>query len=99
LSGKILTYYGGVAAVVAHTMEGQTVPELCSNLAEPPSASERHPAYAAQLTSGSESLFNNANPAFNRELFNEAHDFVIKTWTTPGPFRYEGKHYHYRWPQ
>ena len=46
--------------------------------------------------SGSESLFNNANPAFNRELFNEAHDFVIKTWTTPGPFRYEGKHYHYR---
>src|SRR5438132_59324 len=46
--------------------------------------------------SGSESLFNNANPAFNRELFNEAHDFVIKTWTTPGPWRYEGKHYHYR---
>ena len=46
--------------------------------------------------SGSESLFNNANPAFNRELFNEAHDFVLKAWTTPGPFRYEGKHYHYR---
>ncbi len=45
---------------------------------------------------GSESLYNNANPAFNRELFNEAHDFVIKAWTTPGPFRYEGKHYHYR---
>jgi alkanesulfonate monooxygenase SsuD/methylene tetrahydromethanopterin reductase-like flavin-dependent oxidoreductase (luciferase family) len=21
---------------------------------------------------------------------------VIKTWTTPGPFRWEGKHYHYR---
>ena len=46
--------------------------------------------------SGSESLFSNSNPAFNRERFNEAHDFVIKTWTTPGPFRYEGKHYHYR---
>ncbi len=45
---------------------------------------------------GSESLFSNANPAYNRELFNEAHDFVIKAWTTPGPFRYEGKHYHYR---
>jgi alkanesulfonate monooxygenase SsuD/methylene tetrahydromethanopterin reductase-like flavin-dependent oxidoreductase (luciferase family) len=45
---------------------------------------------------GSESLFNNANPAYNRELFTEAHDFVIKAWTTPGPFRYEGKHYHYR---
>ena len=46
--------------------------------------------------SGNESLFSNANPAFNRERFNEAHDFVIKAWTTPGPFRYEGKHYHYR---
>jgi len=46
---------------------------------------------------GSESLANNINPAFNRERFNEAHDFVIKAWTTPGPFRYEGKHYHYRY--
>ena len=45
---------------------------------------------------GSESLYNNVNPALNRELFNEAHDVVIKAWTTPGPFRYEGKHYHYR---
>ena len=46
---------------------------------------------------GSESLFTNVSPAFNRERFNEAHDFVIKAWTTPGPFRYEGKHYHYRY--
>ena len=46
--------------------------------------------------SGTESLHQNANPAFNRERFNEAHDLVIKAWTTPGPFRYEGKHYHYR---
>jgi len=45
---------------------------------------------------GSEQLANNINPAFNRERFNEAHDFVIKAWTTPGPWRYEGKHYHYR---
>src|SRR5215813_14084937 len=45
---------------------------------------------------GSESLFNNANPAFNRERFNEAHDFVVKAWTTPGPWRYEGEHFHYR---
>ncbi len=45
---------------------------------------------------GSESLFNNANPALNRERFNEAHDLIIKTWTTPGPFRHEGKNYHYR---
>ena len=45
---------------------------------------------------GNESLATNTNPAFNRELFNEAHDFVVKAWTTPGPFRYEGKHFHYR---
>ena len=46
---------------------------------------------------GSESIYNNANPAYNRELFNEAHDFIIKAWTSPGPFRFEGKHYHYRY--
>lgn len=45
---------------------------------------------------GSEQFFNNANPAYNREYFNEAHDFVIQAWTRPGPWRYEGKHFHYR---
>jgi len=45
---------------------------------------------------GSEQFFNNANPAFNREYFNEAHDFIIQAWTRPGPWRYEGKHFRYR---
>jgi alkanesulfonate monooxygenase SsuD/methylene tetrahydromethanopterin reductase-like flavin-dependent oxidoreductase (luciferase family) len=45
---------------------------------------------------GSEQLFNNANPAFNREYFDEAHDLILKAWTQPGPFRFEGKHFHYR---
>jgi alkanesulfonate monooxygenase SsuD/methylene tetrahydromethanopterin reductase-like flavin-dependent oxidoreductase (luciferase family) len=45
---------------------------------------------------GSEQIANNINPAFNRERFNEAHDFIIQAWTKPGPWRYEGKHYHYR---
>src|SRR5215469_15711979 len=45
---------------------------------------------------GSEQLFNNANPAYNREYFDEAHDFIIQAWTRPGPFRFEGKHFHYR---
>jgi len=36
-------------AVLTHTMEGKAVPALCYNLAKPPSASERNPAYAAQL--------------------------------------------------
>ncbi len=45
---------------------------------------------------GSEQIANNINPAYNRERFNEAHDFIVKAWTTPGPWRYEGKHFHYR---
>jgi alkanesulfonate monooxygenase SsuD/methylene tetrahydromethanopterin reductase-like flavin-dependent oxidoreductase (luciferase family) len=45
---------------------------------------------------GSEQFANNTNPALNRELFEEGVDFIIKAWTTPGPFRYEGKHFHFR---
>lgn len=45
---------------------------------------------------GSEQVFNNANPALNREYFQEAHDLVIAAWTRPGPFRWEGKHFNYR---
>ena len=45
---------------------------------------------------GCEQFFNNANPAYNREMFNEAHDFIVQAWTRPGPWRYEGKHFHYR---
>ena len=45
---------------------------------------------------GSEQLANNANPAYNREYFEEAHDLVIAAWTRPGPFRWEGKHFNFR---
>jgi alkanesulfonate monooxygenase SsuD/methylene tetrahydromethanopterin reductase-like flavin-dependent oxidoreductase (luciferase family) len=45
---------------------------------------------------GYESLAANANPIYNRSRFQEAHDLIVKTWTTPGPFRWEGEHYHYR---
>ena len=45
---------------------------------------------------GVESLATNTNPLYNRERFEEAHDLLIKTWTTPGPFRWEGTHYHFR---
>ncbi len=45
---------------------------------------------------GSEQFANNANPANNRELFEEGIDLIIKAWTQPGPFRYEGKHFHFR---
>jgi alkanesulfonate monooxygenase SsuD/methylene tetrahydromethanopterin reductase-like flavin-dependent oxidoreductase (luciferase family) len=46
---------------------------------------------------GRESISHNAPPTVNRERFEEAHDFIIKTWTTPGPFRWEGKHFQYRY--
>ena len=46
---------------------------------------------------GRESVSHNAPPAYNWERFQEAHDFIIKAWTEPGPFRWEGKHYQYRY--
>ena len=45
---------------------------------------------------GIESWATNTNPVHNRERFEEAHNLIIKTWTTPGPFRWEGKHYQFR---
>src|SRR5262249_48472556 len=45
---------------------------------------------------GTEQLANNTNPAYNRERFEEAHDLIVKLWTTPGPFRWEGNHYQFR---
>ena len=32
-----------------------------------------------------------ANPAFNRERSEEAHDLIVKSGTTPGPFRLLGR--------
>lgn len=46
--------------------------------------------------SGVETLINDYNPSFNRERFIEAHDLMIKAWTQPGPFRFEGEHYQQR---
>ncbi|MBM3486824.1 MAG: LLM class flavin-dependent oxidoreductase [Alphaproteobacteria bacterium] len=44
-----------------------------------------------------------ANPAISHERFHEAHDLVIQAWTRPGPFSFEGKHYHFEyvnlWPR
>ena len=45
---------------------------------------------------GRESVAHNSPPTYNWERFQEAHEFIIKAWTTPGPFRWEGKHYQYR---
>ena len=45
---------------------------------------------------GRESVAHNSPPPYNWERFQEAHEFVVKAWTTPGPFRWEGKHFQYR---
>ena len=44
-----------------------------------------------------ESVAHNVAPPDNWERFQEAHEFIVKAWTEPGPFRWEGKHYNYRY--
>jgi alkanesulfonate monooxygenase SsuD/methylene tetrahydromethanopterin reductase-like flavin-dependent oxidoreductase (luciferase family) len=42
-------------------------------------------------------------PVHSRERFNEAHDLIIKAWTSTEPFEWWGKHYEFRyvniWPR
>ncbi len=45
---------------------------------------------------GQEQLATGVNPAFNRERFEEAHELIVRAWTQPGPFRWEGTHYQHR---
>ena len=45
---------------------------------------------------GRESVAHNIEPHYNWERFQEAHELIVKAWTDPGPFRWEGKHFHYR---
>jgi alkanesulfonate monooxygenase SsuD/methylene tetrahydromethanopterin reductase-like flavin-dependent oxidoreductase (luciferase family) len=43
------------------------------------------------------------NPTTAREKYREALDLILKAWTTPGPFLWDSKHYHFRyvnpWPR
>jgi alkanesulfonate monooxygenase SsuD/methylene tetrahydromethanopterin reductase-like flavin-dependent oxidoreductase (luciferase family) len=52
---------------------------------------------------GSEYFSFGANPVHSLERHKEAADLVIQAWTKPGPFAYEGKHYHFEyvnvWPR
>ncbi len=43
-----------------------------------------------------ESLHAGISPTENRDRFEEAHDLILKCWTTPGPFRWEGRFFQYR---
>ena len=42
---------------------------------------------------GDEYFSMSIDPSTSRERFSEAHDLIIKAWTTDGPFRWIGKHY------
>jgi alkanesulfonate monooxygenase SsuD/methylene tetrahydromethanopterin reductase-like flavin-dependent oxidoreductase (luciferase family) len=33
------------------------------------------------------------NPTTSHERFHEAHDLIVRAWTEPGPFAFQGKHY------
>jgi alkanesulfonate monooxygenase SsuD/methylene tetrahydromethanopterin reductase-like flavin-dependent oxidoreductase (luciferase family) len=43
------------------------------------------------------------DPTTAREKFREALDLIVKSWTTPGPFEWNSKHYYFRyvnpWPR
>jgi len=52
---------------------------------------------------GCEYFSSGVNPALSHARFQEAHDLVTRAWTEPGPFAFEGKHYHFEyvnlWPR
>jgi alkanesulfonate monooxygenase SsuD/methylene tetrahydromethanopterin reductase-like flavin-dependent oxidoreductase (luciferase family) len=52
---------------------------------------------------GCEHLSLGINPSYSRERFYEAHDLILRAWSEPGPFAFEGKHYRVRyaniWPR
>jgi alkanesulfonate monooxygenase SsuD/methylene tetrahydromethanopterin reductase-like flavin-dependent oxidoreductase (luciferase family) len=52
---------------------------------------------------GAEYYSMGANPTESLERHQEAHELVIRAWTEPGPFSFEGKHYHFEyvnvWPR
>jgi alkanesulfonate monooxygenase SsuD/methylene tetrahydromethanopterin reductase-like flavin-dependent oxidoreductase (luciferase family) len=52
---------------------------------------------------GCEHLSLGVDPSHSRERFYEAHDLIVRSWTEPGPFTFEGKHFRVRyaniWPR
>ena len=46
---------------------------------------------------GRESIAHDSASPYNWERFQEAHELILKAWVDPGPFRWEGEHYHFRY--
>ena len=42
---------------------------------------------------GSEYHASGTNPYFSHQRFHEAHDLIIRAWTEPGPFSFDGDHF------
>jgi len=52
---------------------------------------------------GAEYHASGSNPYFSHARFHEAHDLIIRSWSNPGPFAFEGDHFNIRyvnvWPR
>ncbi len=52
---------------------------------------------------GAEYHSSGVNPTESHDRFHEAHDLIVRAWTEPGPFHFEGKYYDYEyvntWPR
>ena len=52
---------------------------------------------------GAEYHSSGMNPTESHDRFHEAHDLIVRAWTQPGPFHFEGKYYDYEyvntWPR
>ncbi len=52
---------------------------------------------------GSEYFSFGSNPVYSLERHKEANELIVRAWTEPGPFAFEGKHYHFEyvnlWPR
>ena len=52
---------------------------------------------------GAEYFSLNLDPTESRDRFHEAHDLIIRAWTEPGPFAFDGRFYKYKyvniWPR
>jgi alkanesulfonate monooxygenase SsuD/methylene tetrahydromethanopterin reductase-like flavin-dependent oxidoreductase (luciferase family) len=52
---------------------------------------------------GAEYHASGVNPTESHDRFHEAHDLIVRAWTEPGPFAFEGKYYHFNyvnlWPR
>jgi alkanesulfonate monooxygenase SsuD/methylene tetrahydromethanopterin reductase-like flavin-dependent oxidoreductase (luciferase family) len=55
------------------------------------------------IGTGTEYFSYDINPTYARERFHEAHDLIVKAWTTESPFPWKSKHYRFHhinlWPK